>query len=126
MEVLFFGLLMLAPAAIAWFGREHVQGNDDAGFLKVCIACWLGFSAAIVVLTAVVDAQGSWSFVKALIVFVSQAIGIAAAAAILRRTLRRSRSRLWAVAGALPLGLLAFFLSGVSGVTLTCGLIGCG
>lgn len=126
MELLQLVLLFLSPAAIAWFGRKPIQDGDYSGFFRACIATWLGFSLALSVVSASSDSEPNSPLASTAIIFLSQGIGLIAPAAILRRVLRGTSSRLSATAGALPLGLLAFFISGISGVTLHCAFLGCG
>ncbi len=126
MELLQLSMLFLSPAAIAWFGQKPVQDGDYSRFFHVCIVTWLGFSFVLSVVVAFNDSEPTPSLASTAIVFVSQGIGLIAPSAILRRVLRGSHSRLSATARALPLGLLTFLISGVSGVTLHCAFLGCG
>jgi hypothetical protein len=126
MEFLISGLLLLSPSAIAWFGREAIQKGDRQRFFLVCLATWLTFSIAIAILDAAANRDRPLVLVSGFVVLVSQAVGLIAPAAILRKTLPRSRSQLSAVLGALPLGLLAFIVAGIVSVVLSCALIGCG
>jgi len=126
MEFLISGLLLLSPSAIAWFGREAIQKGDKKRFFRVCLATWMTFSIAIAILDAAANSDRPLVLVSGLVVLVSQAVGLIAPAAILRKTLLRSRSQLSAAFGALPLGLLAFIVAGIVSVVLSCAFMGCG
>ena len=117
---------MLSPSAVAWFGREAVQSGDTKKFFRICMACWLVFSIAIAILDAALNKDRPFVLLSVVAVLLSQAVGLLAPVAILRSTLRRSRSRASAAFTALPLGLLAFFIAGVASVVLNCAFIGCG